>query len=135
MEQKLQSNIFVDDLYSQIANLSLEIAESKKVCGIFIEFRRFLIFFFQFCDANISLIDGLQQLEQHNDELLKQSATNEKEIVQLKHEVAFVLRLFFVVYPNLYIIIARRTRNCRLSCDLVSNASTSTNRKETKPSN
>lgn len=41
MEQKRQSDNFVEDLYSQIAKLSLEIAESKKVrvtLRIFIEF-------------------------------------------------------------------------------------------------
>lgn len=32
MDQKRQSNNFVEDLYSQINKLSLEIAESKKVC-------------------------------------------------------------------------------------------------------
>lgn len=37
MEQKRQSDNFVEDLYSQITKLSLEIAESKKVCGIFVE--------------------------------------------------------------------------------------------------
>lgn len=34
MEQKRQSDNFVEDLYSQITKLSLDIAESKKVCEI-----------------------------------------------------------------------------------------------------